>query len=416
MAKKNKGWDYLNSDDVNSMSDGSKDDWGYTDSDGSGSFHGGDGSWGYKNSDGSGSYHGSDGSWGYKNTDGSGSFHDADGSWGYRDADGSVSYHGADGSWGYKNADGSGSFYGGSSGSNSDYDDEDEDDDDSSGSSLGEALGTIIGAGLAGVVSMGAKAAAEEREREALREAERREQACINSEKRRAWRRKHRKGIAITILFSVIVVLSLIGYYEVQKLIPMGYSSESLEGLKYTEAVQRLKESGFSNVHMKEISDLTISRDDEENLVTEVKLMFGDSFDEDTKYPSNLWITVEYHTVELYGPPLTSKEAKAMNYLDVLEEFENAGFINISTIVEYDIVTGWLTDDGEVKSVTINGEKKFDSYDKYRLDAEVVVTYHTLKKNRISLNRPIALLTRSRILIYICTPLGTIVKLFQKSK
>ena len=44
MEKKNKGWDYLNSDDINSMSDGSKDDWGYIDSDGSGSFHGGDGS------------------------------------------------------------------------------------------------------------------------------------------------------------------------------------------------------------------------------------------------------------------------------------------------------------------------------------------------------------------------------------
>ena len=60
----------------------------------------------------------------------------------------------------------------------------------------------------------------------------------------------------------------------------MVYSSDSLEGLKYTEAVQRLKESGFSNVHTKEISDLTISRDDEENVVTEVKLLFGDSFDE----------------------------------------------------------------------------------------------------------------------------------------
>lgn len=98
----------------------------------------------------------------------------------------------------------------------------------------------------------------------------------LNGENRRAWRKRHRKGIAITILISVIVVLSLIGYYEIQKLIPMGYSSDSLEGLKYTEAVQKLKESGFSNVHTKE------------NLVTEVKLMFGDSFDEDTKYPSNL--------------------------------------------------------------------------------------------------------------------------------
>lgn len=41
-----------------------------------------------------------------------------------------------------------------------------------------------------------------------------------------------------------------------------------------------------------------------------------------------------------------------------------------------------MTDDGEVKSVTINGKKEFDSDDKYRLDAEVVVTYHTLKKNK----------------------------------
>ena len=89
-----------------------------------------------------------------------------------------------------------------------------------------------------------------------------------------------------------------------------------------------------------------------------------------------------YHTVELYSPPLTSKEAKGMNYLDVVEEFENAGLIKVTTVVEYDIVTGWLTDDGEVKSVTINGDKKFDSYDEYRLDAEIVVTYHTLKKNK----------------------------------
>ena len=55
-----------------------------------------------------------------------------------------------------------------------------------------------------------------------------------------------------------------------------------------------------------------------------------------------------------------------MNYVDVLKEFENAGFINVSTIIEYDIVTGWATDDGEVKSVTINGEKKFNSDDKDR--------------------------------------------------
>ena len=75
-------------------------------------------------------------------------------------------------------------------------------------------------------------------------------------------------------------------------------------------------------------------------------------------------------------------EANKIRIIDVIDEFENAGFVNVTTVVEYDIVTGWLTDDGEVKSVTINGDKKFDSYNEYRLDAEVVVTYHTLKKNK----------------------------------
>ncbi len=382
MAKKSKGKDFLFSDDCGFINGDDEGGESYRYSDGSGYYHGADGSEGYIYSDGSGYYHGADGSDGYIYSDGSAYYRGADGTDAYKYSDGSGYYRGGDGSDGYKYSDGSG-YFTDSSGSRISYNaDEDSEEHDPNGSSLGEAIGTIIGAGLVGLMAASAKVAAEEREKEAKREAERREKARINSKKRRAWRRKHRKGIAITILISVIVVLSLIGYYEVQKLIPIGYSSESLEGLKYTETIQRLKESGFSNVHKKEISDLTISRDDEENLVTEVKLMFSDSFDEDTKYPSNLWITVVYHTVELYAPPLTSKEAKGMNYLDVLEEFENAGFTNISTIVEYDIITGWLTDDREVKSVTINGEKKFDSYDKYRLDAEVIITYHTLKKNK----------------------------------
>ena len=348
-------------------------------SDGSGYYHGADGSEGHIYSDGSGYYHGADGSDGYIYSDGSAYFRGADGTDAYKYSDGSGYYRGADGSDGYKYSNGSG-YFTDSAGSRTSYDM--SYDENSINSSLGELFGTIIGAGLVGLMEAGSKVAIEEQAREAQREAERREKARINSENRRAWRKKHKKGIFITILISIIVLLLLIGYYEIQKLIPMVYSSDSLEGLKYTEAVQRLKESGFSNVHTKEISDLTISRDDEENVVTEVKLLFGDSFDEDTKYPSNLWITVVYHTVELYTPPLTSKEVKDMNHLDVIDEFENAGFINVTTVVEYDIVTGWLADDGEVKSVTINGEKKFDSDDEYRLDAEVVVTYHALKKNK----------------------------------
>ena len=187
------------------------------------------------------------------------------------------------------------------------------------------------------------------------------------------------------VFFAIILILtgvSAFGYYEFTKMIPTGYSNEELEGLRYTVVVEKLKESGFTDVKEKEIQDLTISREDEEKMVTDVKLGWTTFFDETTKYPSNLRVTVVYHTVETYSPPLTSKEIKNMNYEDVISSFEDAGFINIKTEVEYDIVTGWISEDGEVKSVTIDGDKKFDSSDKYRLDAEVIVTYHTLRKNK----------------------------------
>ena len=70
------------------------------------------------------------------------------------------------------------------------------------------------------------------------------------------------------------------------------------------------------------------------------------------------------------------KEAKGANYQDVMEKFEEAGFENIILEVEYDIITGWITDDVKVKSVTVNDDGKFASGKEYRANAEVVITYH----------------------------------------
>ena len=234
----------------------------------------------------------------------------------------------------------------------------------SSSSSIGESLGELVGTYMF------------------LSAEKEREQARIRSENRRAWIKRYRKEIAITIFSLIIISLFFICCNEIRLLTPLGYDNTSLEGLKYTEVVQLLKESGFTNIHTEELSDLTLSREKEENIVTDVRLVHTDKFEKTTKYPSNLKITVIYHTVQVYAPPLTSNDAKGMNYEDVIAEFEDAGFINITTNVEYDIITGWITKDGEVKSITINGDKKYDYYDKYRLDAEIVITYHTLRSNK----------------------------------
>lgn len=197
-------------------------------------------------------------------------------------------------------------------------------------------------------------------------------------------RKKYMKIRAIFILAAVLFLLFGIGIYEFKKMIPIGYSRDSLIGLEYSKVVENLNDAGFINVQTEEISNLKITEMQQENLTTDVRLIYKDDFDEETKYPSNLWVTVVYHTVEQHQVPLSSKEAKRMNYADVVRKFEEAGFINISTNIQYDIITGWITDDGEVESVTINGEQ-FESNEKFRPDANIIITYHTYKKNRSQL-------------------------------
>ena len=256
--------------------------------------------------------------------------------------------------------------------------------DDSSSGDVG-ALGALLGLGLLGLAFASSKKNTSSNEDIEIPDYIDYSQLLEDEEKqrkRRAWAKRHKKGIVICVFVLILSAFLFIVYHELQLLIPLGFDSSSLEGIRYTEAVQLLKESGFTNIQMKEISDLTLSREDEHNLVSEIKLLYTSEFNEETKYPSNLKVTIVYHTIELYAPPISAKEAKGMNYADVVEAFEDAGFINITVNAEYDINTGWLTNDGEVGTVTINGDKKFDSYDEYRLDAEVIITYHTYKKNK----------------------------------
>lgn len=50
-----------------------------------------------------------------------------------------------------------------------------------------------------------------------------------------------------------------------------------------------------------------------------------------------------------------------LNNEEVVKYFEDAGYTNITVNVDYDIITGWLPDYGEVESVTIDGKRKINS-------------------------------------------------------
>ena len=77
--------------------------------------------------------------------------------------------------------------------------------------------------------------------------------------------------------------------------------------------------------------------------------------------------------------PCSVSDLKGEHYADVVQELENMGFSNIETATKNDLVTGWITKDGEVYKVSINGDTDFDEGDIFPEDAKIVVTYHTFK-------------------------------------
>lgn len=76
----------------------------------------------------------------------------------------------------------------------------------------------------------------------------------------------------------------------------------------------------------------------------------------------------------------SSKDLKGKNYKDVVEILKKAGFTNIKLEKEKDLIFGWISKNGEVSSVTINGKSSFSDGDWFRKDAVIRIKYHTYKK------------------------------------
>lgn len=198
-------------------------------------------------------------------------------------------------------------------------------------------------------------------------------------------KKRFRKNVK-RVIFSILIVIILGGaifcYYEYKHMTEIGYGSEQLQGQNYEKVEKIFGNEGFTNIETKKIEDLQLSDIEQDNLVTSIDLVWNDSFNAGFKYPANFPIVITYHTVMEIDVPITSEEAVGKNYKDVVKAFKHAGFSNIEVKVEYDIITGWLTDVGEVKSVIVDTEDEFDKSSSFHPNSKVVITYHDLRKNK----------------------------------
>lgn len=76
--------------------------------------------------------------------------------------------------------------------------------------------------------------------------------------------------------------------------------------------------------------------------------------------------------------PNAASEYKYKHFEEVTKSLKDIGFINVSTEILYDIVFGW-TSEGEVKSVSIDGQTDFNKGAIFDKTSPVIVTYHMLE-------------------------------------
>lgn len=75
--------------------------------------------------------------------------------------------------------------------------------------------------------------------------------------------------------------------------------------------------------------------------------------------------------------PASSSELEGEDHQDVMTKLQDAGFTNVETEAIEDLITGWLTKDGEVEEVSVDGTTVFSASDRFPKDAQIVVRYHT---------------------------------------
>ena len=377
---KDKGWDFLNSDDVNGTFNSDDDDgsWGYKNEDGSGSYYGADGSWGYQNADGSGSYYGADGSWGYKNADGSGSYYGADGSWGYKNDDGSGSYYGNDGSCGYKNSDGSGSFYGSDNSStyyDADDDDDDDDDDyssydsDDDSSDLASSLvGLALGLGAVAV----AKHTAEAREQARKEEAERLERERIAEEQRRirqAKKDKERKQRNKRIK----------AFFFNKKNLALEFATSDLVGDNVDSVVEEIKEAGFNNYKTVPIKDIYVGSTKYVGEVEQVVINGQSWLAEGTMVPYDAEIVITFHVKKEFEFPYSARQMIKRDFDQLASELVDIGFTEVYTLPLKDLTTGWIKKERAVQQVLIEGIDTIKKGMPVEHDKKITIQYHSFK-------------------------------------
>ena len=210
---------------------------------------------------------------------------------------------------------------------------------------------------------------------ESLKEAK--EQKVKN---KKVTRKINKKVIAIiAIIFALTAIaIGIVRYIqEINKSnkVIMSHSSETYYGNMYSYVVSNLRKDGVKNIELVEITDLSTKSILNEGCVEKVYINGKDSFEQNEEFPLNSIVKIYYHTTHKIKSPYSSAYIQDKDVDSLLNDYLQAGFINVSTSDKYDLDPDEF--DGEYQiGIIIDNEHEFDANDEFFYNEIVSIVKH----------------------------------------
>lgn len=201
--------------------------------------------------------------------------------------------------------------------------------------------------------------------------------------KKKAFKDKIKVFACLALLSVLLDIFAFVFYLhkETQKFINVTVASTEAVGADYDQIVEKLEEAGFTNIYIEPEYDLEIENIEDEGKISRIEINGNNEFNDLSQYPYDARIDIIFHALKNIEVPVSAKTAKKMNFAELEAMLKNAGFVNIRIEKKYDLITGWITKDGTVDEISINGDTVFSENVAYRPDAEIIIVYHTFKRN-----------------------------------
>lgn len=145
---------------------------------------------------------------------------------------------------------------------------------------------------------------------------------------------------------------------------------------KYNALQSDLKNKDFSNITIKEKATTVASQ----NLLVASININNEAFNAGDCYvQKGAPIVIEYYVLNI--APGQSASSYASNtkgkYSSVVAELKDMGFINILVYRNNDLINGWITKEGSIDKISINGNDSFSDSDTFRYDAQIIIVVNT---------------------------------------